>query len=197
MFMLKPNTLAMLTTLKCASASAVHVKKYVDDFTRLVTTSHNLIGMPIPDALLRVMLVMGAPLKLCKALIKNQAVRTLDQTKSQLLVTTGPMAQNLQLTSAPHDSSDLMELDAAFTYNCDNNHSCNCSLGQLSAEERLRRQREGLCVYCSKPDHEKANCQAIKAKEAARDNNCNCNSNNRAAHFNNAEEAAPGGQGNE
>lgn len=187
------NALAQLVNHKCTSASVSHVKKYVDDFTRLATTSQNLLGMAIPDALLRVMLVMGAPPKLRKALIKNPAVRTLDQTKSQLLVTAGPIAQNLHLTSSTRESSDPMELDAAFH---DNARSPNRPRGPLTPQERLRRQREGLCMYCASKDHDKDNCPLIKARDAARAASKGNSNNNRAVRFNNAEEAAPGGQGN-
>lgn len=151
------HTLALLLTHKCASMSSAHVKKYVDEFFKLTTMCASLLGQAIPEDLLRVLLIMGCPAKLRKALLKNPAVRNLDQTKNQILITSGPMAQNLQLTNPP-PRNEPMELDMAATRH-------PRQRGRLSPTERQRRLENGECLYCSAKDHAVANCPLIKAKE--------------------------------
>ena len=180
------TVLTTFHTLRCKSPSAAHVTEYVEEFFRLVTTCTTLMGQAIPNEMLRVMLMLGCPPKLRKALIKNPAVRTLDQTKRMLLVTAGPLAHNLAMIDNPVHN-DPMVLDAA-TQGPRNNRG----KGPLSAEEKQLRKARGNCVYCDKPGHIADNCPEIKARDAARAKF----HANRPARFNNAEEAPAQPAGN-
>lgn len=181
------SNIALLLALKCTSLSTSAVKTYVDEFFKLLPLCQSLMGDVIPDQMARVMLVMGCPAKLRKAIIKNPALRTLEQTKNQILLQSGPVLQSLTNTTS-RTTNDPMELDVATQDRTRSNPR-----GPLSPEERRRRSDSGACMYCGEQGHIANTCPALKA----RDNNRNKRSNPRAARFNNAEEAVSEAQGNE
>jgi hypothetical protein len=186
----RTNTLYSLTKHRCTSMAAGPVKKYVDEFFRLVAMCTALLGQAIPEDLLRVFLISGCPAKLRKALLKNPAVRTLDQTKNHILLIAGPIAQNLLLANPSH--SEPMELDAAAA------PTPNRPRGPLSAAEKQHRKDIGACLYCGSMAHKIEDCPRIRARDAARDPAAATGPPKRKAHFNNAEvAAADDAQGNE
>jgi len=152
----RTNTLFTLTHLKCSSSSATHVKNYVDKFFRLASLSTNLLAQPVPEDLLRVMLVCGCPPKLRKALLKNPAVCTLEQTRRHMLLVAGPLAQNLQIATIPRP--EPMELDAVST---------DRPKGPLSEAEKRRRKERGSFLYCDSMTHHVGKCPLLRARDAA------------------------------
>jgi hypothetical protein len=184
------NALYSLTKHTCTSVAAGPVKKYVDEFFRLVAMCTALMGQAIPEDLLRVMLISGCPAKLRKALLKNPAVRTLDQTKNHIMLVAGPIAQNLLLANNAHHNAhpQPMELDAATAA------TPNRPRGPLSAAEKQRRKDLGACAYCGALDHKVEACPIIRARDAA----AAAGPPKRRVRFNNAEVAeedeAPGNE---